>query len=168
MKQIPVPITGLMLGELWLESPFSDTWVRWAMDMAMAGADNLHIYELAGVAKPYNGSEIYPLVRTVLLELEFVLPDEQGIIGLYISDVIHHPELYISVLRNLADRCMSLDYDRGLYTFYLLYHAKADLVEQPVQWYWPGADRSNIDSIIYSAFQDWLEHGNSTLTRPGF
>lgn len=166
MKQIPVPITGRMLWALWLETPFSDVWVQWALDMALAGADNLLIYELAGIGKPYNGSEIYPLVRHILQELGYEIPDEQETISLYIRDVIDHPELYIRILKDLADRCVSLDYDTRLYNFYLLYHAKSDLEEVPIQWYWPGADRSDIDSIIHTAFQDWLDHGESTLKRP--
>lgn len=167
MKQIPVPITGRMLGGLWLESPFSDAWVQWAMDMALVGVDNLRIYELAGIGKPYQGSEIYPLVHHILQEFEYEVPDEQRIISLYITDVIDHPELYVRILKDLADRCVYLDYDSRLYTFYLLYHAKSDLAEIPDQWYWPGADRSNIDTIIHAAFQDWLDHGESTLVRPG-
>lgn len=167
MKQIPVPITGRMVGELWLESPFSDIWVQWAVEMALAGVDNLHIYELAGIGKPYNGSEIYPLVRHILQELEYEIPDNQEVISLYIRDVIDHPELYLRILKDLANRCISLDYDSRLYNFYLLYHAKSDLEEMPIQGYWPGADRLNIDSIIHTAFQDWLDNGRSTLVRPG-
>jgi hypothetical protein len=44
---------------------------------------------------------------------------------------------------------------------YLLYFAKDDLNESEIQWYWDGADRTNIDQIIGKVFEDYLDGNNS-------
>lgn len=45
--------------------------------------------------------------------------------------------------------------------FYLLYSAKSDLNESEVQWYWDGADSTNIDRIIGKVFENYLDRNKS-------
>ncbi|HWL39986.1 MAG TPA: hypothetical protein VNO75_07090 [Gemmatimonadaceae bacterium] len=60
------------------------------------------------------------------------------------------------VLRELGDLCIQTEYDRELYPFYLLHFALWDLEDGEVQWYWDGADRSNIDGIVRKQASEWL------------
>ena len=45
--------------------------------------------------------------------------------------------------------------EKEYFDFYLLYFAKDDLTESENQWYWDGANRSNIDDIITEQFVKW-------------
>jgi hypothetical protein len=58
-------------------------------------------------------------------------------------------------LRELKNICTDLELDKEYMDFYLLYFAKEDLTESENQWYWNGADRTNIDSIIREKFESW-------------
>lgn len=58
----------------------------------------------------------------------------------------------LKVLNSLKELCIELDYKKSLYDFYLLYFAKDDLIDSENQWYWEGADKSNIDKIIKDCF----------------
>ena len=46
---------------------------------------------------------------------------------------------------------------QDLMDFYLLHHAFEDLRHDKVQWYWEGADRSNIAGIIDDHCRNWLK-----------
>ena len=59
------------------------------------------------------------------------------------------------VLDLLKDLCIELDYESYLYDFYSLYFAKDDLSYSDNQWYWTGADKNNIDTIIRDYFTKW-------------
>jgi hypothetical protein len=51
---------------------------------------------------------------------------------------------------------MAQDYQRDIYDFYLLRWAYDDLQREPSQFYWPGADRSNIRDIVLEKCRTWL------------
>jgi len=74
-----------------------------------------------------------------------------------ISSSLNEPSNYLSTLKEIKDICIALDMEQEYMNFYLLYFAKDDLNESEVQWYWDGADRTNIDLIIRNIFQGYLD-----------
>jgi len=94
------------------------------------------------------------------LDLGLDWSDQKAVVADYVtelvSDIIAGQCVTETVLCILKDLCVELDYDKGLYSFYLLYFAKADLEEADFQPYWDGANKSNIDSIIIDYCKQWI------------
>lgn len=137
-----------------------ESWVDWAIEMIEAGYESDNLYELAGKTKPYNQFELQVLTDKVLTDLELDYKDKESTISNYvyflISIYIDKPDNYHKLLRELMLICIDLDMDENYNDFYLLYFAKDDLIYSENQWYWQGADRSNIDSIIRVQLQDYM------------
>ena len=139
--------------------------VVWAIDMLEAGFDSEHLRMLAGAEKPYSYFALNPLYEKVINELGIKVPDSTKITENYINymvdKVIVGNENPIKAVTILKDLCVSNNYQKELMDFYLLYFAKIDLQNDTVQWYWPDADRSNIDTIILDYFKKWKhDHEN--------
>ena len=64
---------------------------------------------------------------------------------------------WIATLTIIKDLCIARDYQRDIYDFYLLYFAYTDLQESEVQWYWEGATRENIASIVRDRAEVFLQ-----------
>jgi hypothetical protein len=140
--------------------------VDWAVAQLEAGRDSPHLRVLAGEIAPFNYFEMSQLLDKVLQELGLELPpDDETALRNYARErvlaAIAGSVSASTVLSELAHLCIEFGYPRFLYDFYLLHWAKSDLQEQEVQWYWPDADRENIDSVISSHFETWLK-GNGT------
>ncbi|MGE0145153.1 MAG: hypothetical protein AB7T19_17850 [Planctomycetota bacterium] len=135
--------------------------VNWAVDALGQGRDSPGLRILAGETPPFSHFEMQSLVDRTFCELG--LTDPQTV------------EDALSVLaRRLARFVLAGDVDRGaalvelrtyylqfdvpdVLDFYLLHHALADLQSGSQQWYWPGADRSNIDRVIDDRFRALLD-----------
>ena len=140
--------------------------VDWAVAQLEAGRDSPHLPVLAGEIAPFNYFEMSQLLDTVLRELGLELPrDDDSALRSYARErvlaAVAGSVSVSTVLSELAQLCIEFDYPRPLYDFYLLHWAKSDLQEQEVQWYWPDADRENIDSIISSHFETWLKENGA-------
>ena len=135
------------------------TWVEWAYEMLLAGADNENLIILAGETAPYNEFELRELTNKIFEELHIDYSNTEKIIKSYASYLIDKAmsgEIEtIKVLDTLKDICIELDYEKYLYHFYSLYFAKTDLLDAEDQWYIDGVDRSNIDSAIADYFVKW-------------
>jgi hypothetical protein len=146
--------------------PGSEELVIWAIDMMEAGFDSEHLRELAGTEKPYDSFQALELVRKVFKELSIDTSSNEKITANYlyylVSQAISGKKNYLSVLRGLREVCISEYYEKELMDFYLLCYAKEDLEMDTVQWYWPDADRGNIDAIIKDYFLAWKEKYEST------
>lgn len=69
----------------------------------------------------------------------------------------------LRTLSKLHQLYIAYDYPRRLYPFYMLYFALEDLGTdgQAYSYYWPDADRENIQQIIQKVARQYLlENGN--------
>ncbi|GAB3013906.1 hypothetical protein GCM10027051_16470 [Niabella terrae] len=147
-------------------SDIDEDWAEWALEMMEAGYESGNLYILAGITKPYNQFELQELTDKVLADLNLQINDRLQTIRNYvyyiISKTINQPTSYLTTLGEIKDICIGLDMDSEYMSFYLLYFAKDDLNESENQWYWDGADRSNIDKIIYETFQKYMDKIDET------
>jgi len=141
-------------------------WVEWALEMMEAGYESDNLYILAGISKPYNQFELQELTDKVIADLNLDTGDKSLTIRNYVyyilSTTINEPSKYISILKEVKDICIGLDMEKEYMDFYLLYFAKDDLNESENQWYWEGADRSNIDELIKEKFQEYIDRIDET------
>ncbi|WP_256006278.1 hypothetical protein [Pedobacter deserti] len=138
-----------------------EAWIDWALEMIHAGYESDNLYILAGISGPYNQFELQKLTDKVLVDFDLCYEDKLQVMRNYIyyliSSTKSEPSKYLSTLKEIKDICIDLDMEKEYMDFYLLYYAKDELNESEVQWYWDGADRTNIDIIIRNAFQDYLD-----------
>jgi hypothetical protein len=137
-----------------------ERWVDWAIDMVLSGFESEHLLILAGELKPYNQFYFRELTTKLFKELELDLTNQDKIINNYIIYLVE--EAYkgrkntYTVLDTITRFYYDLDCPSSLTDLALLYWAWGDLKYDEVQWYWPGADRTNINFIIQEYFKDWL------------
>ena len=141
-----------------IDQPFVD----WAIGMLTDGRDTPSLRVLAGESPPFNQFEIEALVDRVFEELGLALhstPAEaaRALATVRIKQATAGEDSRSNVLAELAQLHIELDYSPDLQDFYLLHFARSDLQEDDVQWYWPGADRDNIDAIVDERFASWLQ-----------
>lgn len=138
-----------------------ETWIDWAIEMIREGYESDNLYILAGISKPYQQFELQRLTDKVFVDLNLDYEDKLLMIRNYIyyliSTSLNEPSNYLSTLKEIKDICIALDMEQEYIDFYLLYFAKDDLNDSEVQWYWDGADRTNIDLIIRNIFQGYLD-----------
>lgn len=134
--------------------------VKWAVDAIVFGSDSKSLRVLAGLQPPLDQIEIKRLFTLALRELEIKeIPSElhatfyiQSILEKMLREKISRKD----VLKCISNLCIDRNYDSEFWDFYLLYNAISDLESEPVQRYWNGADRSNIDMIVDEYARKWL------------
>lgn len=136
--------------------------VEWAVEALAAGFDSRSLRILAGLEPPHDPEEIRRLYAAAFVEIGISPLSQEAHIRFFIASVLRgmlSGELGSkAALERLADLHIARGYDRELADFYRLYHAKWDLESQEVQWYWSGADRSNIEHLIETYAKRWLEN----------
>ncbi len=159
MKEL-VLSTHLILKNKVFNCDFDESWVDWAIDMIEAGFNSENLYTLAATSKPYNQLALQALTNKVLQDFNLSYANKPLVIKKYVyfivTNAIYKTNSYFRALRQLKDICISLDYDDTYMPFYLLYFAKVELAEYDKQWYWDGADKTNIDQIITTQFAEWI------------
>jgi hypothetical protein len=134
-------------------------WVEWAYDMLSAGFETESLVILAGELEPYNQFELNALTDNVFKELNLTWNDREQVLKNYacylVSEALDGKMKILNVLDILKDIYIDLDYDPPLNGFYLLYYAWDDLRYSDKQWYWDGATRENIDSVVMGYFAEW-------------
>ncbi len=152
--------THIILKNKAFNHDFDESWVDWAIDMIEAGFNSENLYTLAATSKPYNQTALQALTSKVLQDFNLTYSNKQLVVKKYvyhiITNAIYKTNNYFRALRELKDICISLDYDDTYMPFYLLYFAKVELAEYDKQWYWDGADKTNIDQIITTQFAEWI------------
>ena len=155
----PVKSTAAVLAFKALNRNIDKYWVDWAVDMLVAGFDTENLIILAGESQPFNQFELQKLTDKVFGELHFDYSDKEKTIKNYVyylvCEGLNGGIAIIKVLGSLKDLCVELDYEDYLYDFYLLYFAKDDLSYSDNQWYWKGANKDNIDVIIWESLTKW-------------
>ena len=134
--------------------------VEWAVEALCRGEDSPNLRILAGLTPPLSSFEVRDYASKALRELEIGIPQGAEAISAYARDlvekILRSPEMMQTNLRILCDMCITEDYQVDIYDFYMLRWAYDDLQQEEVQWYWDGADRSNIHEIVLNRCRDWL------------
>jgi hypothetical protein len=151
----PVKSTAEILSSKVLNQGIGANWVQWAIEMLSAGFDSEHLRMLAGELPPYDQLYLKDLTDKVLHELNLEYYNKEQAIRNLIDKALNGEAEILKVLEILSRLCMERGYDRSLYNFYLLYHAKQELLKSKVQFYWGEADRSNIDTVIKEYFTSY-------------
>jgi hypothetical protein len=155
----PVLSTYKILRNKALNHDIDSSWKEWAVEMMEAGYESMGLYELAGILEPYNQFELQELTSKILTEFNLDYSDTNKAAKDYIYYLvlknIENPYEYRYILSEFTDLYYELDMASELQDFALLNWAKQDLMYEEIQWYWAGADRSNIDSIIKKELQKW-------------
>lgn len=161
MEKHPLPFSIYsMLANKVLGRSIDDNWQDWAIEMMEAGFESDHLFMLAGMSKPFNQFEMQDLTDKVLADFGLRYDDGKTVLGNYASFLIQSSlgdeSKYLKTLRELHSVYLHTQPATDYLKFYLLYLAKEDLEQQEVQWYWPNADRSNINAVIREEFEKWL------------
>ncbi|SEO38784.1 hypothetical protein [Mucilaginibacter sp. OK283] len=157
----PIPSTTEILAYKVLNRNIDEIWIRWAVNMLMAGFDTEHLVELAGASVHDSHFELQPLTTKALDELNLDYTDKHQIIRNYVSYLIllslDGITPTIKVLKIFYDIYFELDEGSYLEDFAHLYYAKEEeLLNDGVQWYFTSKGNSDIDSIIHDYFVQWL------------
>jgi hypothetical protein len=136
-------------------------WVDWAASLLVEGADTPGLRVLAGLLPPFNAFEVTQLLDRTLDELgaPVLMQEEAPAAYAYplVAELMQNPESTDEMLEQLSQLCIATDHPSALMPFYLLHHARCDLVVQGHQHYWDGADRSNIDQLVQDEARRWLQ-----------
>jgi hypothetical protein len=150
--------------EAWYALGFvqSQAVVEWALDAITAGWDSASLRILAGLEPPLDNLEVKRLHSAAFAELGIRPLPPEAHVRYYIASLLRRlvkGELRIQdALYRLAAVYTGGGHDYKLvYDFYRLYHAKDSLDSGWDQYYWNGADQSNVDQIIYEQARRWLE-----------
>jgi hypothetical protein len=144
-----------------LNRDIDEEWVNWAYEMMTHGVETESLVLLAGTRRPFHQFPLQELTTNMFDELQLDLTSKEKVIKRYvfhlIEEVLSGEREMPAVLEILKDLYYELDYESFLSDFYSLYWAYEDLQYSHDQWYWPNADRSNINDIVTTAFKDWKE-----------
>jgi len=138
-----------------------DMTVDWAIELINSGIENENVCMLASFSKPTDSREIKPFVSAVLKELK--LGEKEGkeatlsLINYHLTEIIQDKSIRDN-LRSLYEICTDSNFGFGLMNFYLLYHGWNELDEMGVNFYYDGADKSNIEKIIKKEAINWIEN----------
>jgi hypothetical protein len=156
----PIDSTAEILAFKMLGHSINKKWVTWAYDMISAGFETESLLILAGEQEPFNQFEMQRLTNKVLDELNLAYDNRELVLKNYvrflIDEALSGKVKTLNVLSVLKNICIELDFDLAVYDFYLLYHAKNDLIDSVDQYYWDGATRENIDEVIRGYFVKWI------------
>lgn len=144
--------TSQILAERALEESCGQQCVDWAVGLLEEGHVEDFVLRLAGMLPPYNHFEIRDLTDKALDELKVDdLPTDDAVTKyaaeLFQSALAGRANL-IDSLATVKQLCIANGYQQNIMDFYLLFFAYADLQSYDTQWYWPGADRENVQSIV--------------------
>lgn len=137
-----------------------DITVDWALELLNSGVETENVFMLASFSKPVDSREIKPYVSAVLNELK--LSEKEGNeaiiskINYHLAEIIQDKSIRNN-LKFLYEICLDNNYGFGLMKFYLLYHGWDELDEMGVNFYYDGADKSNIEKIIKEEAKNWLD-----------
>ncbi len=141
-----------------LNRSFGEEWQTWAIEMLRQDT-TLNICILAGEGPPYNQFYMQELVDKVLVELDLVPTDKRKTlmdhVRYLVKSTVHNGADKRATLRTLQELYYELNLDHELSNFAQLSWALDDLEYAEEQWYWPGANRNNIDQVITDYLIKW-------------
>ena len=144
-----------------LNHEIDDCWIDWAISMRQQGHDTPHLRIFAGETPPYNQFELKEIADLTFTELDLDWSDDTKLVHQYavelIKEMMAGEKTSDVVLGILKDIHVEMAYESNLLEFYLLFFAKDDLKHSDIQYYWDGADSTNIENIIFDYSEKWLE-----------
>lgn len=156
-----IPSTAEILAYKLLGESVDKRWINWAYDMLCAGFETESLVILAGEVEPYNQFELQSLTNKIFNELHLTWDNTKETLINYVSYLINEAlagKLKAeSVLSIIKDMYHQLDHESALQDFYMLYYAYDDLRYSDNQYYWNGATKENIYSIIRQYFEMWVK-----------
>jgi hypothetical protein len=157
------PTTAQILAERALDMPCGQVCVDWAVGLLVEGFSSRQVEMLASLDPPFNLFDVAELRDRALREVN--APDLQKRDAVYVYarerllSLLAGQDGLGDVLGVLKDLCIEHDMDRNLLDFYLLYFAYDGLVSFGDQYYWEGATRDNIESIVLERARAFVESG---------
>jgi len=157
-----VPFTSEIFARRYLDAMPDLTLVVWAENMVMAGFDSDNLSILLGEIAPFNKFEIDNILDRIQSELKIPqINSRSEAIEIVATARIHR------FIRGLTSSASAMSELASLYThddetesicdFYLLHYAAIDLKIGEYQYYWPDANRKNIEKVIKARCVRWLE-----------
>jgi len=134
--------------------------VDWAISLIQEGKETPNIVMLASFGAPIDSLEIRPYVSAVLKDfgLEELEGDEA------VLSVIHYYTFEIwqgrftrKNLRQLHELYLQYNRNFDLVPFYLLYYSWNALEAREENYYYDGATLDNIEALLKTVAQKWLE-----------
>jgi len=153
--------TARILAAKALQQTCGQECVDWAISMLEQGHDGHYLTMLAGTSPPFNHFEVADYRDRSLRELRITDISDEAAVAAFSAEHLRlalagEADL-IATVTFIKDLCIARDYQGDIYDFYLLYFAYTDLQESEVQWYWEGATRENIVSIIRDRAEVFLQ-----------
>jgi hypothetical protein len=134
--------------------------VDWAVGLLVEGQDSVHLRELAGALEPLYHFEVAALRDAALDELHIEPVSPADAVTMYARERLRAALAgnanLIDAIYFVSQLYIAHDDARALLDFYLLDNAYADLRFQGEQWYWNGADRSNILEIMRQRAEEFV------------
>ncbi len=152
--------TAQIIAERALQEPCGENCVDWAIGLLESGHDTITICRLAAQRPPYDHFELVPLRDQILTELGLINTSMDESILMYATELLAKADAGTmpldTAIAEVKDLCIGNDYQDEIYDFYLLYFANADLREQDSQYYYPDANRSNIEQITRDRVSEFV------------
>lgn len=131
----------------------------WALEMMEAGFETPHLIILAGLSSGISYFECEDVFRKAIKELSLDSMSDEEVVRGYVCYLIDQAlsskmsrSAVLSILRNLY---LERDSDKELFDFSCLFYAQQELEVLGEQYYWEGANKENINSIIDNEFIKW-------------
>lgn len=153
--------TAQILAERTLQVSCDEQCVDWAIGLLASGHETSAACRLAAKLTPHNHFELASLRDQILSELGVFETSGNEAIILYSAELFRRAldetlDLELAIAR-VKELYVSNDLEPSeIHDFYLLYFASIDLKESDFQYYWPSADRSNIEHITRERIQEFL------------
>jgi hypothetical protein len=141
-----------ILAEKALQKTCGQQCVDWALGMLESGHDGSYLQRLAAMSPPHNHFEIAALRDRALEEQGIAAVTHRDALTLYARELLRNAladrETIENAVAEVACLCWTNDYIKELFDFYLLHFAYEDLRDEEIQWYWDGATRANVQSLM--------------------
>jgi hypothetical protein len=144
-----------------LNKDFDMRLVDWAFKMLESGHDTEALRILSGETTPFNQFEIQTLVDQALQELGITpIPHRDAaaktLASIRVQEALDGKSSTEATLSELSRLYVELNHHPDIQNFYLLHFASKDLKNNDVQWYWPDANKDNIDQVVKDYFRSWI------------
>ena len=146
------PTTNWLIAKRSLQKDIGSAAPDWATDQLVQGRDTPHLRQLAGATGSENAFELEELVDRSLHELGLSIPSRERAVLVYSQELARdYLDSRITseyLLQELCQLCISTDYMKPLYQFYLLRWTHDDLKTQVFSFYLRDATRENFDMLL--------------------
>jgi hypothetical protein len=156
----PSVSTERILAEKALQKTCGQQCIDWAVGMLERGQESHYLLRLAAMTPPYNHFEIADLRDRTLCDLGIAEMGPSEAVLSYARELLRTAladrENIADAIAEVAQLCITSNYQNELFDFYLMHDAYEDLQTQGVQWYWEGATTENINALMRDRAQQFV------------